>query len=232
MKTAFTLLLLLGTAAGLIAQPAQSTTPPTVALEFKAVSMGRGISDLGIMQSGKKIAFYAPALATSPSLNYIGTPELIFTQTQIIDGLSREESVATATVPPGVNRAVILFAQTSQNPQRYSTVVVPDTDTHAPLNSARIINYAKHAITLVVNDRPHTLASGATVTAPQRKGLIVLSIPKLNPESKDTAEVFNETYNVAQGSRMTLIITSSPKATTAKDQAVTVLALVDTVSNP
>jgi hypothetical protein len=222
--------LLLGAASVLTGQPEPVSTATPVALEFKAVSMGRGIGDLGVMQNGKKTPFYAPALTLSPAVSYLGKPELIFTQTQWMAGAPSEAIVATATVPAGLNKALILFSQTATHPNRYTAVLVPNNDTNTALNQVRIINYTNRAINLILNNSPHSISPGVTTTTPLRNGALQLAIPRVNPASQDTAEVFHETYTPSPDSRLTLILTSPNKAQTAEDQAVSVLSLVDTAA--
>jgi hypothetical protein len=211
---------------------AQTPTPPPLPLvqvNFKAVAIGRGIADLGYMQQGKKVRFYPANLTISQNLTYKGPQELVFIQTQIIDGNPQEVPVAKVTFPLDIQKALVLFVPLRGEPGKYTALAIANSETESPTNSVRVINYSGRILPISLNDDRAILQPNEIKIVHTPKSELNVLIPRVLKETADQPEVCEATYHVPEGGRMTLLI--APRARGDKKETENVI-IYDLAEDP
>ena len=223
--------LLCAVAAPLVAQP-DPDGGKRVEVDFQAVSIGRGIADLGVMQNGKKMPFYVPSFSLSSPIHYQGAPDLHFIQTQVGAGGSQEITVASATVPPQEKKVWILFTPLALSPGKYSTQVIPCAEVASLATSARIYNLSNRDIALELNGTAYRVKAGGSIGVPLRKGKVALFIPRVHKIADDEADICRETYTAPEGGRLTLLLMNESVAQSAASESLVIIPLAENAQPP
>jgi len=201
---------------------------PLVHVELKAVTFGRGITDLGFIQQGKKTPLYVPSFCLSLPRMYHGPQEFEFLQTQTIDGVKKEVPVAKVTLPLDLPRALLVFIPMSKEPGKFGTLVVPYSEADAPANTARFMNYTGRTVPISMNNNRQLLENGKTILVPLVKGQVRVFIPRVKKTADDAADICQETYSAPEGGRLTLLITPPIGGGFAdNDEALVIVPLAD-----
>ena len=228
----FTLSILFSAAVTRQASAQDTSEIPIVNIDFKAVSLGRGISGFGYIEDGKKQPFYVPSLAMSEERKYRGSQQLRFVRTVKTEQGKQEVPTASILLPEGQKKVLILFAQSPENPDKFLTKALPYMDEDFPVNWARVFNYSGRDLTVGLNGAVEKLASWQDVTVPIRDNGVALFIPRLNKVVQDQADLCREIYRAADGGRITLIIMRAPSASTNDEEALVVIPLIDSPIEP
>ena len=198
-----------------------------VEVEIQALSIGRGIADLGVMQNGKKTPFYVPSFSLSNPIHYQGAPDLQFIQTQVVGESSQEVTVASATVPLQEKKVWILFTASVLPPGKYSTHVIPCAAVDSLAASARVYNLSNRVISLELNGIAYRVKSGGALGVPLRKSKVNLFIPRVHKITDDEADICRETYTAPEGGRLTLLLMNESGAQTAESESLVVIPLAE-----
>ena len=213
-------------AATLSAQPEPVPSKP-VKVEFKAVAIGRGITQAGVVQTGGKVPLYIPAYGLSQAFHYEGPRDLVFVQTQLKDGANRDIPVATATLPSGVAKVFILLTPSSLSPGQFTTQVVSDLLGDGAEGVADVVNLSSRAIRMGLNGSPSVVPAGKSLRVPLVKGRISVVITQKHKQSEDEPDLCRETYTAPEGGRLTLLISNASATQSAEDEAVTIIPLAE-----
>jgi hypothetical protein len=201
---------------------------PLVHVELKAVAFGRGITDLGFIQQGKKTPLYVPSFGLSLPRTYHGPQEFEFLQTQTIEGVKKEVPVAKVTLPLDLPRALLVFIPMAKEPGKFGTLVVPYSETDAPANTARFMNYTGRTVPISMNNNRQLLENGKTIVVPLVKGQVKVFIPRVKKTADDAADICRETYSAPAGGRLTLLLTPPVGGGFAdNDEALVIVPLAD-----
>ena len=219
------LALVVFTAVGLIAQ--QSPPAPKVDVEFKAVAFGRGITELGFRQQGQKKPFYVPSFTLSLPVRYQGPQEFEFIQTQTIDGVKQEVPVAKVTIPLELHKGLFVFVPITKEPGKFGVLVAPYTETDAPANTVRVMNYTGRTVPLSLNNAKSLLENGKILVVPLVKGNVKVFIPRVAKNADDHADICRETYSAPAGGRLTLLLTPQPGGAASDQEALVIVPLAD-----
>ncbi len=231
MNRVLTALVFALTAGALCAQPKPPV--PQVNVELKAVAFGRGITNLGALQQGKKKMLYVPSYALSEPYTYQGPEEMDFLQTQVIDGVKKEVSVAKVKIPLEMRKGLVLFVPRAKEPGKFGSLVVPHSETDAPANTARFINYTGRVVPIALNNAQSLLENGKMVTVPLVKGRVKVFIPRVKKQADDQADICRETYTASEGGRLTLLIIPPLGGGFAdNEEALTIVPLADAPPPP
>lgn len=205
---------------------------PMVNVDFKAVSLGRGIADFGYIEDGKKEPFYAPSYSLSVERKYRGPQLLRFVQTQKADSGKQEVPVASIMLPLEQKKVLILFAPSPKDPEKFLTKALPYMDENFPADRIRVYNYTGRELTVGLGGAVQKLEKWRNVTVPLRLEGVELFIPRLNKPVGDEPDLCREVYSAPEGSRITLIIMRAPSARNSEDEALSVVPLVDAPIEP
>lgn len=161
------LLLFLGVASGLPAQPVQ--TPLEEPIEFRAIGWNREIPEMFYELKGQ--AQPLPLYRRSPSLpqRYIGPAKIVFYVPAVIDGQPTKTPLAEVTLkqPPHKNLVVIWLEKSG----RYNATVLADEPDSPPPGHLRFINISGQELALKCNGREQFLLSaGKEQTVSPHKG--------------------------------------------------------------
>ncbi len=209
------------------AQPTPVADQPPVRVEIKAISIGRGLTQAGVLQVGEKKPLYVPSFALSQPLFYEGPRDLVFVQTQLKDGVNKEVPVATATLPQDVAKVFILLTPSALSRGQFTTQVVPDLASGEGVTDARVVNLSPRPISLALNDDKRLIPAGESVAVPLIKGKLSVLIVRKNKQSEDESDICNETYSAPEGGRLTLLISNSSPTQSAENEAVSIISLVE-----
>jgi len=210
----------------LFAQP-ETGVEKKVKVEIRALSAGRGITDLGVIQGGKKTPVYPPSFALSTPFIYEGPPSLVFSQTQLHGDAKAEVPVANVTLPPDVSKVFIVFRPAPLTPGQFEAQVIPNGVVEGDSLSARVINSTKRQIKMRLNGAKHAVRAGESIRVPLLKGKVSVFIPREHKQTEDEADICNETYTVPDGARLTLLVANAASNQSAQDQGVMIIPLVD-----
>ncbi|MDR0536086.1 MAG: hypothetical protein LBG65_07070 [Puniceicoccales bacterium] len=134
------------------AATAASNKPANVSVTFSYVSLGQDILDVKYDTAGKAAAIkYIPSGYKPLALPYSG-PEILefYREVKGADGKPARDVIATAKIPASSGNFLVLFKGTS--PDRFGTLVLPDTLTPGSANSWRIINTTRRYIAFQMKD--------------------------------------------------------------------------------
>ena len=201
---------------------------PLVHVELKAVAFGHGINDLGFMQQGKKTPLYVPSFGLSLARSYHGPQEFEFLQTQTTEGVKNEVPVAKVTLPLDLPKVLLVFIPMAKEPGKFGTLVVPYSETDAPANTARFMNYTGRIVPISMNNNRQLLENGKSIVVPLVKGQVKLFIPRVKKTADDVADICRETYSAPAGGRLTLLLTPPIGGGFAdNDEALVIVPLAD-----
>jgi hypothetical protein len=198
-----------------------------VDVEFKAVAFGRGITELGFRQQGQKKPFYVPSFTLSLPARYRGPQEFEFIQTTTLEGVKQEVLVAKVTIPLELRKALLVFVPMNKEPGKFGVLVVPYTETEAPLNTVRVMNYTGRTVPLSLNNAKSLLENGKTLVVPLVKGNVKVFIPRVAKNADDHADICRDTYGAPAGGRLTLLLTPQPGANANDPEALVIVPLAD-----
>jgi hypothetical protein len=159
--------------------PAVSPAPEHVDIKFTLVGWGQEIANLEYRTSGSiKKTGVIPLFTRSKKFEYSGPAALEFYR-EPADGekktTEKNRVVATATIPSGLKRAMILMAPQGD---RYQAMVVPDDLDSVPGGQALVMNLCDTPIAIRTNKTDvFTLAPGAgKLVSPGTKSLLLLQM--------------------------------------------------------
>lgn len=187
MKLLCSLLLL----AGLSIAFGQEPTPPSdiVNIKFTLVGWGKQITDLEYRQAGslKRIGTI-PLFTRSKSFDYSGPDTLQFYRQPATGETKTPEKdriVATAAIPHGLKRAMVLL---SPQGDRYQAMVVPDDIDTVPGGQALVMNLCDTSIAIRTNKTDvFALAPGERkLVSPGSKALLLLQM-EVGVQQKDSS---------------------------------------------
>ena len=159
--------------------PPATPAPEHVNIKFTLVGWGQEITGLEYRSSGSlKKTGAIPLFTRSKPIEYSGPAALQFFREPAADEKSSQEKdrvVATASIPTGLKRAMILM--TPQN-DRYQTLVVPDDLDSVPGGQALVMNLCDTSIAIRTNKTDvFTLAPRASkLVRPGTKSLLLLQM--------------------------------------------------------
>jgi hypothetical protein len=105
----------------------------------------------------------------SPARVCDGSGPLVFTQTVMREGRSTEMPVATAEIPPGVRRALLVFARNTPGgpgAMPYRVTVIDDSYSVFPGQSVRFINHSKVEMGGALGEQVFTVVPGRDQVVP------------------------------------------------------------------
>lgn len=120
-------------------------------------------------QKGKKQTLEIAWRDRSVSRPYDGPGSLVFTQTVVTDGRSTEVPVATAEIPEGMTRALLVFGRnTARGPGEmpYRVTVIDDSYAVFPGQSVRFINHSSVEMAGSLGEQVFTVVPGREQVVP------------------------------------------------------------------
>ena len=217
---------LLGLAVTTLLAQSETGVEKNVKVEIRALSVGRGITDLGVVQKGKKTPFYPPSFSLSTPFIYEGPPELVFTQTQVSEGISREVPVASVSLPLKESKVLLVLTPSALKPGEYNGLVIP-SELAGPAASARVINLSNRAISMELNGKAQRAKPGEALGVKLSKGKVTLFIPRVHKIADDEADICRETYTAPEGGRLTLLLMNESGAQSAESESLVVIPLAE-----
>jgi hypothetical protein len=122
--------------------------------------------ELNYTRQGKPSTLRAVWRDRSPALECDGPGPLVFSRTVVRDGQKTEEPVATAIIPEGVTRALLIFGR-APSPSAGETairiMVIDDGYTVFPGQSARFLNYSRMELGGSLGDKDFIVPPGRDV---------------------------------------------------------------------
>lgn len=125
--------------------------------------------ELNYTSRGKPRTLQAVWRDRSSVLECDGAGPLVFTQTVEIEGTKTEVPVATAEIPQGITRALLVFGRNPRptpGDQAIRVMVIDESYTVFPGESVRFLNYTKMALGGSLGNQPFEVAPGGDRVVP------------------------------------------------------------------
>jgi len=159
-------------------EPVPSVPKPAVTFTALAWDVFDPDDELTLNYTHKKKlkAVQIPWRDRSQALPVDGPGELVFTRTVQREGKSVEVPVATATIPEGMTRALLVFGKNTQTAPGGASIrimVIDDGYTVFPGQSVRLLNYSRMSL-------GGSVGTQAFEVAPGRDQVVPASLPEEN----------------------------------------------------